>query len=54
MEAMQQGGALSWTIVTILAIFSFGSFFILFTKWNDQAKIFRQLNGLGAFWKAPT
>jgi len=54
MEAMEQGGALSWSIVTILAIFSFGSFFILFTKWNDQAKIFRQLNGLGAFWKAPT
>ncbi|HZU62286.1 MAG TPA: MotA/TolQ/ExbB proton channel family protein [Novosphingobium sp.] len=54
MEAMQQGGALSWSIVTILAIFSFGSFFILFTKWADQSKILKQYGNLNAFWKAPT
>jgi len=52
MEAMQKGGALSWSIVTILTIFSFGTFFILFTKWADQSKIFKQLDGLGAFWRA--
>ena len=52
MEAMEKGGALSWSIVTILAIFSFGSFFILFTKWADQAKIFKQFEALGNFWRA--
>lgn len=55
MEAMQQGGAISWTVVSILAIMSFGSFFILFTKWWDQSKIMKQARLLTtAFWRAPT
>jgi len=34
---------------------SFGSFFILFTKWFEQAKIMRQYNELKAsFWRAPS
>lgn len=52
MEAMKTGGAISVTTVTILAIMSFGSFFILFTKWNDQRKILSQAAGIGAFWRA--
>ena len=32
---------------------SFGSFFILFTKWSDQAKILKEAQArLGQFWKA--
>ncbi len=55
MEAMQQGGAISWSVVTVLAIMSFGSFFILFTKWWDQGKIMKQARDLQtSFWRAPT
>ena len=55
MEAMQQGGAISWSVVTVLAIMSFGSFFILFTKWWDQGKIMKQARDLPtAFWRAPS
>jgi biopolymer transport protein ExbB len=55
MEAMQQGGAISWSVVTVLAIMSFGSFFILFTKWWDQGKIMKQARDLHTtFWRAPS
>jgi biopolymer transport protein ExbB len=54
-EALQAGGAISYTVVTILAIMSFGSFFILFTKWWDQSKIMKQARQLSTqFWKAPS
>mgnify|MGYP005820993743 CR=1 FL=1 len=53
-EAMRTGGAISIITVTILAIMSFGSFYILFTKWYDQSKIMRQERDLGSkFWRAP-
>jgi len=43
------------TVAIILAIMSFGSFFILFTKWADQGKIIKQARSLsGSFWKAPS
>ena len=48
MEAMKTGGAISVTTVVILAVMSFGSFFILFTKWNDQRKILNQGREVGA------
>ncbi|RVU04703.1 MotA/TolQ/ExbB proton channel family protein [Novosphingobium umbonatum] len=51
-EALEQGGIIAQSTVTIMAIFSFGSFFVLFTRWSDQAKIFKQYKNLGAFWKA--
>ena len=52
-EALQQGGFIAYATVTILGIMSFGSFFILFTKWFEQAKILRQYNGLRSnFWRA--
>jgi biopolymer transport protein ExbB len=52
-EAMKTGGAISIGTVTILGIMSFGSFFILFTKWNDQRKILNQgRDAIAAFWRA--
>ena len=51
-EALEQGGLIAQTTVAIMAIFSFGSFFILFTRLSDQAKIFKQYKALGNFWKA--
>ena len=51
-EALEQGGLIAQTTVTIMAIFSFGSFFILFTRLSDQAKIFKQYKALATFWKA--
>lgn len=54
-EALEAGGFISYATVTILGIMSFGSFFILFTKWFEQSKIVRQYREMrGSFWKAPT
>ncbi len=56
MEMMFPGGSPNYIALTtglILAGMSFGSFFILFTKWMDQNKIIKQgAESLGAFWKA--
>ena len=53
MEAMKTGGAISVSTVVILAVMSFGSFFILFTKWNDQRKILNQGATIAtSFWRA--
>jgi len=52
-EALEQGGFIAYATVTILGIMSFGSFYILFTKWFEQSKILRQGRDLRAsFWKA--
>jgi len=54
-EALQQGGFIAYSTVIILGIMSFGSFYILFTKWVEQSKIMRQGKDLRAnFWRAPT
>ena len=54
-EALEQGGFIAYATVTILGIMSFGSFFILFTKWMEQNKIMRQGREWNApFWNAPT
>ena len=54
-EALQAGGAISYTVVGILAIMSFGTFFIFITKWWDQSKVSKQGRDLQAnFWKAAT
>ncbi len=55
MEALQAGGFISWTTVSILAIMSFGSFFILITKWIEQNKIMGQYRAMRSnFWRAPS
>lgn len=53
-EALQAGGFISYATVTILGIMSFGSFFILFTKFVEQAKIMGQYKSIAAFWRAPS
>ncbi len=54
-EALQQGGFIAYATVIILGVMSFGSFFILFTKWFEQSKILRQGRDLRAsFWRAAT
>ncbi|MCJ2181483.1 MotA/TolQ/ExbB proton channel family protein [Novosphingobium sp. 1949] len=54
-EALQAGGFISYATVVILGIMSFGSFYILFTKWFEQSKINRQFGVVRtSFWKAPT
>ena len=54
-EALQAGGFISYATVIIMGIMSFGSFYILFTKWLEQGKILRQYQNVRAtFWKAPT
>ena len=53
-EALEQGGFIAYATVIILGIMSFGSFFILFTKWLEQSKLLRQYGELkSSFWKAP-
>jgi biopolymer transport protein ExbB len=54
-EALEQGGFIAYATVIILGTMSFGSFYILFTKWFEQSKILRQFNSIRTtFWKAPT
>ena len=54
-EALEQGGFIAYATVIILGIMSFGSFYILFTKWFEQSKILRQFSAIRTnFWRAPT
>jgi biopolymer transport protein ExbB len=54
-EALQAGGFISYATVIILGIMSFGSFFILFTKFFEQSKIMNQYKGnVANFWRAGT
>jgi biopolymer transport protein ExbB len=54
-EALEQGGAIAYGTVIILGIMSFGSFFILITKWIDQNKIIKQGRDMrSSFWRAPS
>jgi biopolymer transport protein ExbB len=54
-EVLFPGGKPNWiplATFTILAIMSFGSFFILFTKYAEQSKIFSQYKAIAGFWRA--
>ena len=54
-EALEQGGFIAYATVIILGVMSFGSFYILFTKWFEQSKVMRQSRELGvSFWKSPS
>lgn len=54
-EALQAGGFIAYATVTILGIMSFGSFFILFTKFFEQQKIIGQAKDIRSnFWRAAT
>lgn len=54
-EALFPGGKPNWIgigTLVILGIQSFGSFYILFTKWLDQSKIMKQAGSHAGFWRA--
>jgi biopolymer transport protein ExbB len=53
-QALQEGGLISWTVFIILVIMSVGTFYILFTKLLQQQKIISQGNKVRAsFWNSP-
>ena len=53
LEAMEQGGAIAWTIFGVLVIMSVGSFYILITKLFEQNKIMNQYKAVRTqFWRA--
>ena len=55
LEAMQQGGIIAWSILTVLVIMSVGSFYILITKLIEQNKIMRQYKAVqSSFWRTST
>lgn len=55
MEAMEQGGIIAWSILTVLVIMSVGSFYILITKLLEQNRILNQYKGIRtSFWRANT
>lgn len=52
-EALEQGGPVAWTILTVLVIQSVGSFYIMITKWIEQNKIMKEYRaGHTNFWRA--
>lgn len=57
-EALFPGGKPNWIGLTtfgILAVMSFGSFYILITKWIEQRGVLNQYAALKAgFWRAPS
>jgi biopolymer transport protein ExbB len=54
-QALNHGGALSWTIFIIMVVMSIVSFYILFTKLIDQNKVLKQAAAVKAnFWRANT
>jgi biopolymer transport protein ExbB len=54
-EALNQGGAIAYSIFTVLVIMSVGSFYILITKLLEQNKIMRQYKAVRSnFWRANT
>ena len=53
-QALQEGGLISWTVFIVLVIMSVGTFYILFTKLLQQQKIISQGNKVRAsFWNSP-
>ena len=54
MQALKEGGAISWATFIILVVMSVFSFYILFTKLLQQQKIISQGNKVRAsFWNSP-
>jgi biopolymer transport protein ExbB len=55
MQALQEGGLISWATFIILVAMSVFSFYILFTKLLQQQKIINQGNRVRSkFWNAPS
>ena len=53
--ALQQGGAIAWTVFIILVIMSMASWYILFAKLIEQQRILNQARRMRqTFWNAPS
>ncbi len=53
MEALNEGGPISWSIFIVLVIMSVFSFYIMFTKLFEQQKVLNQAKQMRAgFWRA--
>lgn len=53
MEAMEEGGPVAWSILTVMIIMSVGSFYILITKYFEQNKVMKEYrSNRAAFWRA--
>lgn len=51
--AMEEGGAIAWSVFGVLAIMSIGTFYILFTKLFEQQKVINQAKRVReGFWKS--
>ena len=54
MNALNEGGVISWSVFVILVVMSIGTFYIMFTKFLQQQKIIKQGDKVRAsFWNAP-
>jgi biopolymer transport protein ExbB len=54
-EALEQGGAVAYTIFGVMVIMSIVSWYIMFTKLFEQQKILKQsAEGVQKFWAAPS
>src|SRR4028119_775929 len=54
MQALHEGGIISWSTFIILVIMSIGTFYILFTKLMQQQKIIAQGRKVrSSFWNSP-
>jgi biopolymer transport protein ExbB len=54
MQALEEGGLISWATFVILVIMSIGTFYILFTKFLQQQKIINQGKKVrSSFWNSP-
>ena len=55
LQALEQGGAIAWTVFIILVIMSMASWYILFSKLIEQQRILNQGRRMRAsFWSAPS
>jgi biopolymer transport protein ExbB len=53
MKAMEEGGPVAWSILTVMVIMSVGTFYIMITKLFEQNKIFKQYDAVKTqFWRA--
>lgn len=55
MQALEEGGPVTWATFTVMLIMFVGTLYILFTKLFEQNKVMKQGRDMQAtFWRAPT
>jgi biopolymer transport protein ExbB len=53
MKAMEEGGPVAWSILTVMVIMSVGTFYIMLTKLFEQNKVFKGYEAVRTqFWRA--